>query len=179
MTGMELAEATAILARTPDVLAALLSGLPDGMVHRDDGPGTWSAYAIVGHLMHGDATNWIARTRMILDHGPERSFEAFDREAMLREEPVPVPELLDTFRRARSESLHDLAGLALSEADLDRRGRHPEFGEVTLGQLLAAWVAHDLTHLAQVGEVLARNYRTAVGPWRAYMPALDRVAAAE
>lgn len=176
---MELSEATAILARTPDVLTALLAGLPDGVVHRDDGPGTWSAYAIVGHLTHGDATNWIARTRMILDHGPDRSFEAFDREAMLRQDPVPVPQLLNGFRQARSASLDELAALGLTNADLDRRGRHPEFGEVMLGQLLASWVAHDLTHLAQVGEVLARNYRIAVGPWRAYMPALERVAVAE
>lgn len=173
------AEATAVLARTPGVLAALLSGLPSGLVHRDDGPGTWSAYAIVGHLRHGDATNWMARTRMILDHGADRAFEAFDREAMLRQAPTSVAELLDDFRRSREHSLHELAGLGLSQVDLDRRGRHPEFGDVTLGQLLAAWVAHDLTHVAQVSEVLARSYRTAVGPWRAYLPALDRVAAAE
>jgi hypothetical protein len=176
---MELAEATTILARTPGVLAALLTGLPPELVHRDDGTGTWSAYAIVGHLRHGDATNWIARTRMILDHGADRSFEAFDREAMLREEPVTVADLLDEFRRSREAALGELAALGLEPADLDRRGRHPEFGEVALGQLLASWVAHDLTHLAQVAEVIARAYRSDVGPWRAYMPALDRVAAAE
>lgn len=179
MTYMELAEATTILSRTPGVLAQLLSGLPPRMVHRDDGPGTWSAYAIVGHLMYGDATNWIARTRMILDHGTGRSFAAFDREAMLRQEAVAVPELLDGFRRSRETSLAELAAVGLTGADLDRHGRHPEFGEVTLGQLLASWAAHDLTHLAQIGEVLARSYRIAVGPWRAYMPALERVAEAE
>jgi DinB family protein len=177
MTSMELAGATTVLARTPTVLAALLTGLPTAMVHRDDGPGTWSAYAIVGHLQHGDETNWIARTRMILNHGADRTFEAFDREAMLRQEPVGVDDLLDGFRRSRARALDELA--SLGPLDLDRHGRHPEFGEVTLGQLLASWVAHDLTHLAQVGEVLARSYRTAVGPWRAYMPALDRVAEAE
>ena len=177
MASMELAEATTVLARTPAVLAALLTGLPPEMVHRDDGPGTWSAYAIVGHLRHGDKTNWIARTRMILNHGADRAFEAFDREAMLRQEPVAVEELLDDFQRSRTEGLGELA--SFGPLDLSRTGRHPEFGEVTLGQLLASWVAHDLTHVAQVGEVLARTYRTAVGPWRAYMPALDRVAEAE
>lgn len=176
---MELAEATTILARTPDVLTALLNGLPEAMVHRDDGTGTWSAYAIVGHLAHGDATNWIARTRMILNHGGERPFEPFDRVAMLRDEVRPVSQVLARFRQTRTVVLGELAALGLQEADLDRRGRHPEFGDVTLGQLLASWVAHDLTHLAQIGEVLARNYRAAVGPWRAYMPALDRVAEAE
>jgi uncharacterized damage-inducible protein DinB len=176
---MELADATSILARTPDVLIALLSGLPEEMVHRDDGAGTWSAYAIVGHLAHGDATNWIARTQMILNHGGERAFEPFDRVAMLRDEVRPAAEVLARFRDTRTVALGELAALGLKEADLGRRGRHPEFGAVTLGQLLASWVAHDLTHLAQIGEVLARNYRTAVGPWRAYMPALDRVAEAE
>jgi DinB superfamily len=176
---MELAEVTSLLARTPDVLSDLLAGLAPDWVHRDDGPGTWSAYAIVGHLAHGDATNWIARTRMILDHGTTRPFEAFDREAMLRREAEPVADLLAGFRATRRASLAELAALVLTESDLERRGRHPEFGRVELGQLLAAWVAHDLTHLAQVGEVLARRYRADVGPWRAYMPALDRVAEAE
>lgn len=179
MSLMEVAEATAILARTPDVVAALLTGLPDRTVHRDDGPGTWSAYAIVGHLAHGDAVNWIARTRMILEHGPTQAFVAFDREAMLRRAVVPVTDLLDGLRRTRETALAELSALGLTPADLDRTGRHPEFGEIRLGQLLAAWVAHDLTHVAQIGEVLARNYREAVGPWRAYMPALDRVAEAE
>jgi hypothetical protein len=116
---------------------------------------------------------------MILDHGVTRPFEAFDREAMLRREAEPVADLLAGFRATRLASLAELAALGLTESDLGRRGRHPEFGEVELGQLLAAWVAHDLTHLAQVGEVLARRYRADVGPWRAYMPALDRVAGAE
>lgn len=176
---MELPDVTAMLDRTPGVLRTLLTGLPAGWLHRDDGPGTWSAYDIVGHLSHGDATNWLPRIRMILDHGPDRRFEPFDREAMLQDEPGPVEELLAAFATARATSLDALAALHLTAADLDRTGAHPEFGEVTLGQLLAAWVAHDLTHVGQVGEVLARRYRVDVGPWRAYLPALDRVAAAE
>ena len=176
---MELTEATSILARTPIVLDALLTGLPDGWVHRDDGPGTWSAYAIVGHVLEGDASNWLPRARMVLREGTGRAFEPFDRVAMLGRDREPVESLLTRLRARRSASLDELASLGLTGADLDRRGRHPEFGEVTLGQVLATWVAHDLTHLAQVGEVLARQYREDVGPYRAYLPALDRVAEAE
>jgi hypothetical protein len=176
---MELAEATSMLGRTPAVLDALLSGLGPEWLDRDDGPGTWSAYDIVGHLIEGEAGNWLPRTRMILDHGTGRAFEPFDREAMLGREREPVGAVLDRFRVARQASLAELASLGLATGDLARRGRHPEFGAVTLGQVLSTWVAHDLTHLAQVGEVLARRYREDVGPYRAYLPALDRVAAAE
>jgi hypothetical protein len=116
---------------------------------------------------------------MILDHGTSRPFVPFDREAMLAAPREPVTALLDRFADARADSLAQIEQLHLSSSELDRRGLHPELGEVTLGQLLATWVAHDLTHLGQIGEVLARQYRDAVGPWRAYLPALDRVAEAE
>lgn len=176
---MDLPEATSILARTPNVLDALLDGLPPEWVRRDDGPGTWSAYDIVGHLLHGEATNWLPRTRMIQRHGTGRAFEPFDREAMLRQDREPVGALLARFRAARQGSLDELSSPDFTAVDLGRRGLHPELGEVTLRQVLATWVAHDLTHLAQVGEVLARRYRDDVGPYRAYLPALDRVADAE
>lgn len=176
---MELPDAMAILGRTPAVVHTLLAGLPDEWLHRDDGPGTWSAYDIVGHLLHGDATNFLPRARMILEHGTEKAFVPFDREAMLREERVPGEALLARLRAAREASLSDLVALDLTPGDLDRRGAHPDFGEVTLGQLLSTWVAHDLTHVAQIGEVLARRYRDDVGPWRAFLPALDRTAEAE
>lgn len=176
---MELPEATSILTRTPAILDVLLSGLPPDWLHRDDGPGTWSAYDILGHLLHGEEADWLPRVQMIIQHGTGRAFEPVDRVAMLGREPEPVTVLLARFRTARQASVEKLLSLGLTKADLDRRGRHPEFGEVTLAQLVATWVAHDLTHLAQVGEVLARHYRDDVGPWRAYLPALDRVAAAE
>lgn len=176
---MQLPEATSILTRTPTILDAMLAGLPLDWVHRNDGPGTWSAYDIVGHLLHGEAADWIPRTQTILQHGTGQLFEPVDREAMLRKEPEPAAMLLARFRAARQASVETLSSLGLTNADLDRRGLHPEFGEVTLGQLLATWVAHDLTHLAQASEVLARRYRDEVGPWRAYLPALDRVADAE
>lgn len=176
---MDLHEATAMLSRTPTVLDPLLTALPPEWLHRNDGPGTWSAYDILGHLLEGDASNWLPRARMILQIGTERSFEPFDRLAMLSREKQPASVLLAEFQTARQASLDELASLNLTAGDLDRRGLHPEFGEVTLGQLLATWVAHDLTHLGQVGEVLARRYRDDVGPWKAYMPALDRTADAE
>lgn len=176
---MDLSDATSMLARTPKVLDTLLAGLPPEWPHRSDGPGTWSAYDIVGHLLHGEATDWLPRTRMILRHGTGRPFERFDREAMLGKEPEPVAVLLARFQAARLASLNELASLDLTADDMDRRGLHPDLGEVALGQLLATWVAHDLTHLAQVGEVLARRYRDDVGPWRTFLPALDRTAEAE
>jgi hypothetical protein len=179
MMSMNLDEATSVLARTPTVLDALLPGLPDEWVHRNDGPNTWSGYDIVGHLLEGESANWLPRARMLLEHGTGRTFEPFDREAMLTREREPIEVLLSRFRAARLASLDQLAAFQLTAADLDRVGAHPEFGTVTLGQLLATWVAHDLTHLAQVAEVLARSYRTDVGPYRAYLPALDRVAEAE
>jgi hypothetical protein len=176
---MDLSEVTSTLGRTPAVLDAMLAGLPAEWLHRTDGPGTWSAYDIVGHLVHGEATDWMPRARMILEHGPTRAFEPFDREAMLESESEDIAVVLDRFRSARAAGLAKLSSLNLTAADLQRRGRHPELGEVTLGQLLATWLAHDLTHVAQVGEVLARRYREEVGPWRAYLPALDRTVTAE
>ncbi len=176
---MLISDATNLLARTPDALTALLDGLPDAWLHRDDGEGTWSAYAVAGHLLHGDATNWLPRLRLIVEHGTERPFAPFNRVAMLDWAPEPVAELLDRFRTARAGSLAELAALGLAQDDLARSGTHPEFGTVTLQQVLAAWVAHDLTHLAQIGEVLAGRYRDDVGPYRRYMPALERFAPAE
>ncbi len=176
---MDLDEATATLARTPKVLEALLFGVSPEWARRTDGPGTWSAYDIVGHLLDGDATNWLPRTRMILRHGVSRPFEFFDREAMLDRAPEPLADLLARFQAVRLSSREELSSLDLKPADLERRGLHPDLGEVALGQLLSTWVAHDLTHIAQVSEVLARRYREDVGPWRAYLPALDRVADAE
>ncbi len=169
-------DAVSLLARTPKVLETLLAGLPPEWLHRNDGPDTWSAYDILGHLAHGDATNWLPRARVIIEHGTGKAFEPFDREAMLRRPHDEIGLLLKEFAQARQSSLDELSTLDL---DLSLSGTHPQLGEVQLGQLLAAWVAHDLTHLGQIGEVLARRYRDDVGPWRVFMPALDRVAAAE
>jgi hypothetical protein len=176
---MRIAEVTAMLARTPETLSTLLAGLPEEWLHRNDGPQTWSAYDIAGHLLLADTTNWLPRIRMVLEYGTDRQFAPFDREEMLGWQREPVVALLQRLRTTRSASLTQLHDLGLADDDLQRRGAHPEFGVVSLEQVVAAWVAHDLTHVAQISEVLARRYRQTVGPYRTYMPALDRVAEAE
>ena len=168
-------EALPLLERTPVTLRALLDGLPEPWIRADEGPGTWSAYDVVGHLIHGERTDWIVRTEHILAHGAELPFIPFDREAMLHDSVgSPLAELLKTFAALRTSNLARLSSLRLSTTDLDRPGLHPALGRVTLGQLLATWVAHDLGHLAQIARVLGKRYRATVGPWRAYLPILDR-----
>lgn len=160
----------AVLQRTPSVLDALLRGLPDRLVRANEGEGTWSPFDVVGHLIHGEKTDWIPRAKIILAHGETRPFEQFDRFAQFEESNGRTLEgLLDRFADLRAQSLGELAAMNLSEADLHRRGRHPELGTVTLGQLLATWVAHDLDHVMQIARVMARPYADDVGPWRAYL----------
>ena len=166
----DLEEATAVLRRTPAVLDALLRDLPEGWVAAHEGGGTWSPYDVIGHLIHGEQTDWLPRARIILDHGEQRAFDKFDRFAQFAaSEGRTLPTLLDEFAARRQESLRGLASLGLTEADLERRGRHPELGVVTLRQLLSTWVAHDLDHIVQIARVLARQYSDEVGPWRAYL----------
>ncbi len=163
-------EAMAILERTPAAIDALLRGLPDGWIAAHEGAETWSAFDVVGHLIHGERSDWLPRARIIVEHGEARAFEPFDRFAQFASaEGRTLANLLDEFTAARQESLRALAALRLRESDLDRRGRHPELGVVTLRQLLATWVAHDLDHVAQIARVLARQYSDEVGPWRAYL----------
>jgi hypothetical protein len=164
-----------ILRRTPATLRALLSDLPEPWTSATEGPGTWSPFDIVGHLIHGERTDWMPRVEHILRHGETMPFAPFDREAMFADSKGrSLGGLLEDFERLRTESLDRLAALGLGVVDLSRRGRHPEFGPVTMGQLLATWVAHDLGHLGQVARVMARQYSEAVGPWRAYLPILGR-----
>jgi uncharacterized damage-inducible protein DinB len=165
--------AVPVLRRTPAVLRALLLDLPDAWVGATEGSGTWSPFDVVGHLIHADRTNWMPRIKHLLIHGDAVPFPAFDREAMFAaSRGLSLSELLDTFDRLRTENLNSLVALGLTDDDLERRGRHPEFGVVTLGQQLATWVTHDLSHLGQVVRVMARQYSTAVGPWRAYLSIL-------
>ena len=164
---------TALLKRTPAALDALLRDLPEGWTLRNEGDGTWSAFDVVGHLIHGERTDWIPRARMILDFGETREFEPFDRWGQEREsEGKSLGQLLDEFARLRTESLSELHAMNLQPADLARRGRHPALGVVTLSQLLATWAAHDLTHLHQISRVMAHQYEAAVGPWRAFLGVL-------
>jgi hypothetical protein len=159
-----------LLTRTPAALDALLRDLPDAWILRNEGEGTWSAFDVVGHLIQGERTDWMPRTKMILEFGEGRAFEPFDRWAQVRDSKgKSMGQLLDEFARLRGENLTELRALNLRREDLERRGRHPELGAVTLSQLLATWAAHDLTHLHQISRIMAHQYRQAVGPWSAYL----------
>jgi DinB family protein len=166
-------DALPVLRRTPAVLSELLVGLPGRWTDAVEGPGTWSPFDVVGHLIHGERTDWVPRVEHMLQHGDLVPFPAFDREAMFAaSRGLSLGELLDTFGRLRTENLNRLVALRLTDADLLRRGRHPELGAVTMSQHLATWVAHDLSHLGQIIRVMARQYSETVGPWRAYLPIL-------
>ncbi|HET9834112.1 MAG TPA: DinB family protein [Vicinamibacterales bacterium] len=167
-------DAVALLERTPAVLDALLRNLPESWTQRDEGPSTWTAFDIVGHLIHGERTDWMPRLKVILESGETRAFEPFDRLAQQREsEGKSLSELLDVFSSLRRGNLTDLRALNLQPSDFERRGRHPALGVVTLGQLISTWVVHDLTHLHQISRVMAHQYRDSVGPWRAYLGVLQ------
>jgi uncharacterized damage-inducible protein DinB len=169
----DLGEAVALLERTPGVLSALLVGLPDVLVRATEGEGTWSPYDVVGHLIHGERTDWIPRTQHILS-GETRPFDTFDRTAQFTASAgSTLAELLEEFTRLRRYNLATLADLRLSEADFARTGLHPELGVVTLAQLLATWVVHDLDHVGQVARTLAKRHSTNVGPWTAYLSILS------
>jgi hypothetical protein len=170
-----LEESVPVLARTPAVLRDLLADLPEPWVTATEGEGSWSPYDVVGHLIHGERTDWIPRVEHILRHGDSVAFPPFDRVAMFEtSKGQTLAELLDAFAELRATSLDRLRLLVPPTADLNRMGRHPEFGSVTLGQHLSTWVAHDLSHIGQIVRVMARRYTDAVGPWRRYLPLLGR-----
>ena len=171
----DLVAGVAVLERTPPTLRAMIGGLSGAWTDATEGPDTWSPYVIVGHLIHGERTDWITRAEIILKQGADRRFTPYDRFAQFREsEGQSLAQLLDEFARLRADNLAALAAWRLSDAQLDLTGEHPEFGEVTLRQLLATWVAHDLGHIAQIARVMAKQYREAIGPWRAYLPIVTR-----
>lgn len=164
-----------ILERTPATFRALLGGVSEAWTTPNEGPDTFSAFDNLGHVIHGERADWIPRARIILAQGENRRFEPFDRFAQYREsEGKSTAQLLDEFERLRAENVATLRGWKLGDRELALEGEHPAFGAVTLRQLLATWVAHDLGHIAQTSRVLAKQYREAVGPWRAYLPILDR-----
>lgn len=170
----ELASAINILQRTPATLNSLLRDLSEPWLVQNEGPETWSPYDIVGHLVHGEETDWIPRAKMILEHGETRAFKPFDRVAMFeKSKGKSIGELLDMFAQARAESLRELQSMNLTSELLDKRGGHPELGVVTLKQLLSTWVVHDLGHIRQVVRVMSKQYRDAVGPWKAYLSILE------
>jgi hypothetical protein len=174
LTEFNLAESIPVLSRTPTTLNALLHGLPDIWLRCNEGTDTWSAFDIMGHLIFAERTDWMPRVRIILESGEARPFDPFDRFAQSKEnQNKSMEQLLDDFARRRTENLAELGRLNLQHGDLTRHGRHSELGVVTLSELLATWVVHDLTHLHQLSRVMAHQYRDAVGPWRAYLGVLQ------
>jgi DinB superfamily len=166
----DLKEAIAILERTPAVLQHLLDGLTDSWIKNNEGGQTWSPYDIVGHLIHGEKTDWISRTKIILDDNAQ-PFAEFDRFAQFKEsQGKSLTQLLDGFKDLRKKNLAVLGEMKITDADLPKTGRHPELGTVTLRQLLASWVAHDLGHIRQITRVMAKQYKNEIGPWERYLP---------
>jgi hypothetical protein len=162
-----------ILARTPGTLRALLADLPEAWARSNEGADTFSPFDVVGHLIDGEETDWMDRARIILADGPNRTFTPYDRfRHRQRNLGRTLNSLLDEFARLRAANLEQLQGWRLTPAHLARTGQHPSLGPVTLRNLLATWVAHDLGHLAQVARVMAKQYRGEVGPWKAYLPVL-------
>ena len=170
----KVSQAIEVLSRTPPVLTGMLGGLSDEWVHNNYGPKTFSPYDVVGHLIHGERTDWIPRLRIILEHGERRPFDPFDRYAMYRDsQGKSMGELLTEFATLRESNIRILKGLELSADQLELRGLHPELGSVVVRQLLATWVVHDLNHTHQIAKSMAYQYREEVGPWRAYVPFLS------
>jgi len=169
-----LAHTISLLTRTPAALEALLRDLPETWTFRNEGENTWSVFDVVGHLIHGERTDWMPRTRMVLEFGETRTFVPFDRFGHVDESRgKSLAQLLDEFARLRAKNLAELRACNLRPEDLERHGRHPALGVVTLSELLATWAAHDLTHLHQVSRIMAHQYREAVGPWRSYLGVLQ------
>lgn len=169
----DLSQTIALLERTPAALNALLRDLPEAWTLQNEGEKTWRAFDVVGHLIHGERTDWMPRAKMILQFGETQVFVPFDRWAQEKEsQGKSLGQLLDEFAHLRSENLHQLRARNLQPADLARRGRHPALGVVTLSQLLATWAVHDLTHIHQISRILAYQYRVTVGPWEKYLGVL-------
>ena len=170
----QLDHAKDILRRTPATLTSLLQDAPDEWLFSNEGPETWSPFDVLGHLIHGEETDWIPRARIILEDGENRAFEPFDRFAMFeKSKGKSLSELLATFERLRGERLQQLEAMNLTPELLAKRGMHPELGVVTLSQLLSAWVVHDLGHIGQIVRVMSKQYAEAVGPWTPYLTILS------
>ena len=171
----QLDHAKEILRRTPATLNSLLRHLPEEWILSNEGPESWSPFDVVGHLIHGEETDWIPRARIILEDGESRAFDPFDRHAMFeKSRGKSLDDLLDRFEQLRGESLQALEKMNLRPEMLEKRGMHPELGMVTLGQLLSTWVVHDLGHIRQIVRVMAKQYTQAVGAWQAYLPILSK-----
>ena len=163
-----------VLQATPAAVRALLVDLSDDWTASEGDPEKWQPYDILGHYIHGEDTDWIPRAKIILAQANGGLFEPFDREAQfVGSEGKSLEDLLNEFGRKRAESIETLKSWELVDEELDLKGTHPEFGEVTLRQLLATWVVHDLNHLRQIATVIAKRYEASVGPWREYLSILN------
>jgi hypothetical protein len=168
-----LQDTVALLSRTPAAIRALLLDLPDIWIGQNEGQGTWSVYGVIGHLIHGELTDWIPRAKRIIQYGRTVAFDPFDRVAQEREiSGKSFKDLVEEFSRLRIQNLKELRSMKLAPSDLEKQGLHPSLGIVTLSQLLATWAAHDLTHLHQISRIMAHQYREAVGAWSAYLGVL-------
>jgi len=174
MMSFDLTNSIEILQRTPAVITSMLQGLSEEWIRHNEGGDTWSPYDIVGHLIHGERTDWITRMNIILSDSPDKRFQPFDRFAQMDDSKgKSLSQLLETFRSLREQNLQVLSSRNLAAEDLSKEGIHPAFGAVSLSQLLATWVVHDLNHIAQIARVMAAQYRTAVGPWVPYLRILQ------
>lgn len=164
-----------ILERTPAVIESLLRGLSKEWIITNEGPETWSPFDIVGHLIHGEKTDWIPRMEIILSNRNGKTFEPFNMHAHFKaSEGKSLEQLLDEFKSLRSQNVQDLRSKKLTEMDLIKTGIHPEFGEVTLREMLSTWAVHDLNHIAQISRVMAKQYKSEVGPWKKYLGILQK-----
>jgi hypothetical protein len=163
-----------LLQTTPSILRAWLDQLPQDWVLSNEGEDTWSPFDVVGHLIHGEKTDWIARAEIILSDEADREFTPFDRFAMFEDSKgKTIHELLSEFEDLRRQNFERLRSLQISEADFDKTGLHPNLGVVTLRQLISTWVAHDLDHIGQIAGIMARQYKEEVGPWRGFLSILE------
>ena len=170
----EFAKAIEILSRTPDTLHSLLSGISEDWSHVNEGGDSWSAHDIIGHLIHGEKTDWIPRMEIILGQQADKKFKPFDRFAQFQaSQGQSLEELLRIFAELRSHNIEILESKNLTMEALQKKGIHPAFGEVSLSQLLSTWVVHDLNHIAQIARVMARQYQEDVRPWIAYLKILN------
>ncbi len=171
----DLQEAISILERTPAVVRTYLSGLSEGWTHKNEGENTWSAFDIVSHLILGEKTDWVIRAEIILAVGPDKEFEPFNMTAHLEHgKNKSLNQLLDEFELLRADNIKKLQAMSISDDDLALTGIHPEFGRVTLQELISTWVAHDLGHISQISRVMARQYKDEVGPWKKYLGILNK-----
>lgn len=162
-----------ILEQTPETLIHLTSGLSDFWTKSNEGIDTWSVFDVVGHLLHGDKTDWLVRTKIILSNSYEKQFKPFDRFAQLEtSKGKTLLELLNEFKLVRAENVRQIKSFEITTNDLTKAGMHPTFGAVTLGQLLSTWAVHDLDHIAQISRIMSKQYKEETGPWIEFLTIL-------